>query len=176
MTMKQKFVPRIAAVVAALLMLSACGGDTGSIDVEDATYRVTREDLGAGYLTITNTTGDDVTLTSVSADGVGRIELHESMLAEDGTMAMESRPEGFVVAAGESVSLEPGGKHLMLFDPTTDGEDLNLTLTFDDEDVEIVAAFDAAASASTMDDMDHSEHDDPDDDHSEHGDDGATEG
>ena len=161
--MNQRVVTFVAALLAGLLVLSACGGEAGSIDVQDATYRTVRDDLGAGYLTITNSTDDDVTLTSVSADGVGRIELHESLMADDGTMAMESRPEGFVVAAGESISLEPGGKHLMLFDPKAGGEELDLTLSFGDEEIVVAAAFDEAGSASSMDDMDHSDDDAMDD-------------
>ena len=98
-----------------------------------------------------------MTLQGASAEGVGRIELHESLLGDDGTMAMEARPDGFVVAAGETVTLEPGGKHLMIFDPTGT-DDLTVSLDFGDETVEVLAPFDAEASAGSSDamaDMDH---------------------
>lgn len=146
-----------------LLVLAACGG-SGSIEIEDARYRLSRPDLGAGYLTVTNSTDDAVTLESVSAEGVGAIELHESLAAADGTMAMEPRPEGFEIPAGATVTLEPGGKHLMLFDPEGTN-DLNLVLDFGDETIEVVATFDEAQSAS-LDDMDHgdADHGDMDDD------------
>lgn len=133
------------------VVATACGDSGGSIEVEDARYRLSRTDLGAGYLSVTNSTGDPVTLLGASAEGVGRIELHESMAAADGTMSMEARPQGFTIAAGETVTLEPGGKHLMLFDPQSDVQDLTIELDFGDETVQVVAEFDEAASAAASD-------------------------
>lgn len=147
----------LGVFVALAIALAACGGGgSGSIEVEDARFRLSRPDLGAGYFSITNSTDEAVTLESVRAAGVGSIELHESLEADDGTMAMEARPNGFEIGAGETVTLEPGGKHLMLFDPETT-DDLDLVLDFGDESVEVVAAFDEAASAS-FDDADHADH------------------
>ena len=155
-------------VLAVVLFATACGGDSGSIEVQDARYRLSRSDLGAGYMTIVNSTDEAVTLQSVSADGVGRIELHESVAADNGTMAMEPRPDGFTVESGDAVTLRPGGKHLMLFDPTGT-EDITLNLDFGDESVSVVAAYDAEASAS-VDAMDHSDMDHSDDDAMDHSD------
>lgn len=149
--MKKSLFRTLFAVVALVLFATACGGSDGSIEIEDARYRLSREDLGAGYLTITNTTGDEVTLEAASAPGVGRIELHETSAADDGTMSMQPRPDGFVIADGETVSLQPGGKHLMIFDPTGT-DDLTITLDFGDETVEVVASYDAEASAAAMSD------------------------
>jgi len=157
---------RVLLFVAALGLFATACGSAGSIEVEDARFRLSRSDLGAGYMTVTNSTGDAVTLEAVSAPGVDRIELHESLARDDGTMAMEQRPEGFEIGAGETVSLQPGGKHLMIFDPEGT-DDLTLTLDFGDESVEVVAAYDEAASAAAMSDdamgdMEHGdgEHDD----------------
>lgn len=137
------------------VLATSCGGDDGSIEVEDARYRLARPDLGTAYLSVTNTTGEDVRLESASAEGIGRIELHESLLGDDGTMSMQERPDGYVIADGETVTLEPGGKHLMLFDPVDPdgGDDLTITLDFGDETIDVVATFDADASAGSMDDM-----------------------
>ena len=142
----------VVLALALALLATACGGsdDAGAIEVDDARYRIARSDLGAGYLSITNTTDTDVTLESASAEGVGRIELHESLLGDDGTMAMEARPNGFVVAAGQTVTLEPGGKHLMIFDPVGT-DDLTVTLDFGDKTIQVVAAYDAEASAAVTD-------------------------
>jgi len=144
----------LGVFVSLLLVLTACGGDGGSIEVEDATFRLGRSDLGAGYMTVTNSTGETVTLEAVSAEGVGRIELHETLLGDGDIATMQERPDGFEIAAGETITLEPGGKHLMIFDPES-SDDLDLVLDFGDETVTVVAAFDAEASAQ-MDDMDHS--------------------
>jgi len=140
----------LGVLVSLLLVLTACGGDGGSIEVEDATFRLGRSDLGAGYMTVTNSTGETVTLEAVSAEGVGRIELHETLIGDGDIATMQERPDGFEIAAGETITLEPGGKHLMIFDPES-SDDLDLVPDFGDE----VAAFDAEASAQ-MDDMDHS--------------------
>ena len=58
-------VARIALLLTALMLLAtACGGsdDSGAIEIQDARYRLARADLGAGYLSISNTTDTDVTL------------------------------------------------------------------------------------------------------------------
>lgn len=160
--MKTSILRAALLFIALTLMAAACGGsdDSGAIEIEDARYRIARADLGAGYMSISNTTGSDVTLQGVSAEDVGRVEMHESLLADDGTMAMESRPDGFVIASGETVVLEPGGKHLMLFDPVGT-EDRTFTLDFGDETLDVVLTYDAEASATTdaMADMDHSDDD-----------------
>ncbi len=164
----KKSISRVLILLLTVVMVAAsCGSDdSGSIEVQDARYRLSRADLGAGYLSVTNTTGDDVTLEAASADGVGRIELHESSMGDDGTMSMQERPDGFVIAAGETVTLQPGGLHLMIFDPEGT-DDLTINLDFGDETIEVLAPYDAEASASAMSDssmsgMDDTEHSDDD--------------
>lgn len=163
--MKNSVLGVLLLLTTVTLVAVSCGGsdNSGAIDVEDARYRLAKSDLGAGYMSISNTTGTDVTLEGASAEGAGRIELHESLLDDDGTMTMQARPEGFAIAAGETITLEPGGKHLMIFDPLGI-DDLTVTLDFGDKTVDILAAYDAEASASAMTDgatdvMDHMDDD-----------------
>ena len=112
------------------LFAISCGdADSGNIEVLDAQFRTTPNDLGAGYLTIANSTDEPITLRGASSPEVTRIELHESMM-QDGVMRMTARPEGFTVGAGEEVVLAPGGKHLMLFEPEPTGDQLEITLDF----------------------------------------------
>ncbi len=157
-----KQILRVAVLLAAVVVFAAaCGGDDGAIEVQGARYRLATADLGAGYMTITNSTSDDVTLEAASAEGIGHIELHESFATDDGAMSMQELSDGIAIAAGETVTLEPGGLHLMLFDPQGT-DDLTLMLEFGDETIEVLTPFDAAASASldmdmggdSMDDMD----------------------
>jgi len=69
----------------------------------------------AGYMNIRNGTGDAVSVIAVSSPAFASAELHRTVL-EDGIARMV--PMGRLeIAAGESVALEPGGIHLMLFDP-----------------------------------------------------------
>ena len=110
-----------------------------------------REDLGAAYMQITNDTDETVVFVGASAAGAGRIELHETLAGADGTMSMEERTEGFAIAPGETLSLEPGGADLMIFDPTDVGDELELVLDFGDQTVTVPAAFDESQSATLED-------------------------
>lgn len=69
----------------------------------------------AAYLTITNNTDKDISLLSVSSPTFKTIEIHRSV-EKNGLASME-RLENLDIAAGNTISLEPGGYHLMLFDP-----------------------------------------------------------
>ena len=147
--MKNSVLGALLLLTTLTLVAASCGGidNSGAIEVEDARYRLAKSDLGAGYMSISNSTDTDVTLQGASAEGAGRIELHESLLGDDDTMTMQARPDGFVIAAGETITLEPGGKHLMIFDPLGT-DDLTVSLNFGDETVEVLAAYDAEASAA----------------------------
>jgi len=69
----------------------------------------------AGYLQLENRGPETLVLDTLSSRDFGRIELHRT-LVEEGVARMQ--PVGQLeIAAGESVSLEPGGMHLMLFSP-----------------------------------------------------------
>ena len=69
----------------------------------------------AGYLTLSNSGTAAVQVIAVSSPDFATAELHRTVV-EDGVARME--PVGQLeIAAGASVSLEPGGLHLMLIDP-----------------------------------------------------------
>lgn len=88
---------------------------------------------GAVYMTLTNGEESDDVLLKVETDAAQAAELHETQIDEQGIMRM--RPvDQLPLPAGESVSLEPGGKHIMLIDlkeGLTAGDTLRLTLTFE---------------------------------------------
>lgn len=88
--------------------------------------------VGAGYLEIVNrTTADDV-LLSASAPVAGKTEIHE-MKHDDGVMKMRALTDGLTIPAGKTVSLSPGGLHIMFLDlaaPLTAGQRFDLELTF----------------------------------------------
>ena len=120
--------------------------------------------VAGGFLEITNTGTTDDRLVSASSDVAGRMEIHE-MSMENDVMRMRKLEEGLPIPAGETVSLKPGGFHIMFFDlkqPFVEGETVNVTLTFEhagsvDFPLEIGAP--NAKSGKTMDHMDHSAHD-----------------
>jgi len=68
---------------------------------------------GAGYLTITNNGAVDDRLVAVQTDVATNPQIHE-MAMDSGNMTMRELPDGVVIPAGESVTLQPGGFHLML--------------------------------------------------------------
>jgi periplasmic copper chaperone A len=69
----------------------------------------------AGYLTLSNDGDTDVALVGATSDAFGAIEMHE-MHMTDGVMRM--RPVARVVVPAQgSVTLAPGGMHLMMFRP-----------------------------------------------------------
>lgn len=69
----------------------------------------------AGYATLENTGDAVVTVTGGEGSAFARVELHRTV-DEGGTTTMQ-RVERLRVAPGERVALEPGGLHLMLFEP-----------------------------------------------------------
>lgn len=84
--------------------------------------------------TLTNPSGDDVTLIDASSTVAGMVEMHETVV-NSGNMIMQEKEGGFSIAAGGSFELEPGGDHIMLMDLAREllpGEDIDITLVFSD--------------------------------------------
>ncbi len=80
------------------------------------------------------------------------VEIHETLMGDDGAMQMQEVPEGFVVPAGGTFTLEPGGPHIMLIDidPADITGTIDVTLVFDDGTEVTVGA---PVRALAMDDM-----------------------
>src|SRR5690606_23309406 len=77
---------------------------------------------------------DDVTLISVSAEGVGMAQIHETTVDENDMASMQEIADGILIPAGETVDLMPGGLHIMLMQLENDlveGETVAITLEFD---------------------------------------------
>ena len=89
--------------------------------------------MRAGYLSIHNPTDNVVTLVGVSSERFAKVEFHES-IAEDGVMRMEMLHQ-LTIAPGATVELAPGGKHLMMMNPseaTKPGEIISIKLKLED--------------------------------------------
>ena len=88
--------------------------------------------VAAGYLLLMNHSAQPETLVAASAEGVGRIEIHD-MVEVDGVMQMRPIEGGITIDVNASVTLSPGGKHLMFLDVSrawTAGETIPVTLEF----------------------------------------------
>ncbi len=83
----------------------------------------------AGYLTLVNTGDNTVTVTAISSPDFKNTEIHRTVI-EAGVARMLPVKQ-LEVPAGGQLMLEPGGHHLMLFDPLrtlTAGETVTLIM------------------------------------------------
>ena len=89
--------------------------------------------VGAGYLTITNTGSEPDRLVGLALASAGRVEIHAVTMA-GGVMRMHPVEGGLEIGPGQTVTLGPGGQHVMfldLTDPFREGETVEVTLTFE---------------------------------------------
>ena len=89
--------------------------------------------VAAGYLTIENKGTADDKLTGGSSDVAGKVQVHE-MAMSNGVMKMRPLEGGLTIPAGKSVTLGPGGYHLMFMDlkqPLKQGSHFSGTLEFE---------------------------------------------
>lgn len=132
-----------AVVVGVALAVSACGGSSDP-EVKDAWARTSAQsqENGAVYMTITGgDSADRLVKASVSSDVAAMAQVHQTSM-EDGVMKM-SEVDAIDVPADGEVTLEPGGYHVMLMqlaEPLVSGEEIEVTLTFEDAgDIEVTA-------------------------------------
>jgi copper(I)-binding protein len=130
----------IAALIgaaAALTSPAAAAGDydLGSIHISQPWSRATPKGAasGAGYMIITNKGAMPERVSCVSDDASGQCQIH-SMTMEGGVMKMRPVEGGLEIKPGESVTLKPGGNHMMflaLKHPLEQGQTVKVTLKFD---------------------------------------------
>ncbi len=85
-----------------------------------------------GYATITNTGSAPDRLVGASIDVAARAEVHTMAMA-DGVMHMRKLDDGLAVAPGATLTLAPGGDHLMFFTPSApirEGQSVRGTVVF----------------------------------------------
>ncbi len=121
---------------------------------------------GGGYLSVTNTGDTDDKLVEARADFL-RVELHTSKDV-DGLVSMV-RLDGIDIPAGETVTLKPGGMHVMFMGleghPFQVGREIPVTLVFEKAGaVDVILQVEAREEHAPK-DGDHSGHGD----HSNHG-------
>jgi copper(I)-binding protein len=95
-----------------LLIANGAMGETGQLEIQAPWARATpgQAQNGAAYLTIVSPTTDR--LTAASSPVAKKVELH-TMSMEGGVMRM--RPLAAMdIPAGQTVTLSPGGTHIML--------------------------------------------------------------
>lgn len=90
--------------------------------------------VAAGYLSIRNRGQRDDRLLAVETATAQRVEIHQTRM-DGGVMRMRLLADGLPIPAGQTVTLAPGGSHLMFIAPVrhaTAGERLDAVLVFRD--------------------------------------------
>ena len=130
---------RILALVAALLLpagaASAHSVKAGALELTDLWTRATPPNAptAGGYLTISNTGSEPDRLIAVASPQAANGDLHE-MSVKDGVMTMRPVEGGLEIPAGQSVTLAPGGFHIMFIspkEPFVEGGKVPVVLTFE---------------------------------------------
>ncbi|MEO5809284.1 MAG: copper chaperone PCu(A)C [Sphingomicrobium sp.] len=126
----------ILSAACAALMLSGCPSRSAAPDLRlsDGWARATApgQSSGAAYLTIDNRGERDDRLVTVATTRAATATIHQSTAA-GGIMRMRMLAT-LPVAAGERLTLSPGGTHIMLAPltaPLKPGETLELTMRFE---------------------------------------------
>lgn len=161
---RRPFLLLIAPFALMGLTAAACGSDEPStsataaaaaadeLRIEGAWARTSPAMVtaGAAYVAMTSPIDDALTGASVDPSIAGTVELHETVAADMGEAgtamdtsmsggtaepAMEMRPVSAIdLPAGQTVTLAPGGLHIMMLDlvaPLELGQTFTMTLTFE---------------------------------------------
>ena len=99
---------------AVLIVMISCSVNAELL-TEDGYVRkpIPGRSMSAAFMSIRNTSTDDIVLTSASLEGAGSVEIHAHS-HKDGVMRMRQLQQ-LEIKAGQVVELEPGGLHLMIF-------------------------------------------------------------
>ncbi len=142
---------RVALSLIALL-LAACSQPQPPLVASDV--EVTRPmpgmKMSAAFFVLTNNTDEPIRITSVTSPQFAAVEIHETTI-EDGIARMREL-DALVVPPSGSVTLERGGKHLMLMRPGELGDRVSLQLMSDDAPLLTIDYLFASASAPGDDD------------------------
>lgn len=124
---------RLALGAALLALLAAPAMAAAPVSVKDPWIREAPPTARvlAAYASFHNTATEDDALVAVTTEAAGRVEIH-TMSIRDGRMRMQAIPFLAVPAKG-TAALDPGGAHLMIYDPKhvlRDGEKVPMTFVF----------------------------------------------
>ncbi len=164
-----------ATLLGAALTLTACSSaDAGdpstetasTLTVSDAWVKAVDDGMTGAFGLVENTTDEAVTIVGASTDASPMVQLHETVADSSGNTTMQEVDGGFTVEPGETLTLEPGGNHLMLMnvaEPLKAGAEVDITLELADGTSvpfsAVVKEFTGAQEEYTADmDMDETDH------------------
>ena len=139
--------PLLALLALLLMALPAAAHDykLGALEIGQPWARATppTAPTGGGYLSVKNTGTTPDRLMSASSPAAGTVQVHD-MKMDGNVMRMRELDGPLEIKPGETVTLAPGGMHLMMMGlkaPLKQGERVPLTLVFEKAgkiDVDIV--------------------------------------
>lgn len=106
-----------------------------SVTIVDPWVKAAESGMSAAFGELENSGTADVNVVSIESAASPMMELHETVDDGTGNMKMQQKEGGFVIPAGGSFLLEPGGNHFMLMGlaaPLVAGEEVTFTMTFSD--------------------------------------------
>ncbi len=117
-------------------MVAVASANSTRLTFDNAWVRapIAGQTVTAGYCDITNRGESPVTVTGF--EGPVLVAMHETR-HEDGMVRMRPLAR-LTIAPQETLSLAPGGKHLMLFGVTAKSSYLSLRAVFDDGETQAV--------------------------------------
>lgn len=132
--MIRSFTPIGAIAIAVAAPLAAHGVTVGTLRIGHPWARQTApgQQAGGAFLSLTNNGTKEERLLGASTDVAARVEVH-SMSMDGGVMRMRPVKGGIAIPAGQTVTLAPGGYHIMLIGlkrPLALGEMVPMTLRF----------------------------------------------
>ena len=134
-------------VLLAVILVSACSTEPQAPLVATdvvVTRPVPGMQMSAAYLSLTNPTDETIRISRVVSTQYESVQLHESIV-KDGVARMRAIPV-LEIPAGETITLQRGGKHLMLMQPTGAAESVSLQFLDGDN---LVLAVDATFEPKT---------------------------
>ncbi|GAC58408.1 hypothetical protein GOHSU_38_00470 [Gordonia hirsuta DSM 44140 = NBRC 16056] len=157
MATRRTFRPAAAIVAAAapLLILTGCSSTDSSpaadsaaaqqqdrLVVTDQWVKAAPEGMTALFATLTNPGDSEVRVVSGTSPAAGKVELHE-MAVSGGENVMREKKDGFVIPGRGTLTLAPGGDHIMLMDlkgPINAGQTVEVDLRMADGSTQKVRA------------------------------------
>ena len=132
-----------AAAIIASVILSSCApvAETvkqGDLSVSNGWVRYSEysdhvDGMTGAFAEFTNNTDHVITILGGSTEIAKMVETHEVVMV-DGAMKMQAKEGGIEIQPGETLTLEPGGLHIMLMglkQPVLEGDEVSLTIDFD---------------------------------------------
>ncbi len=108
------------------LLMAACSEAQAPLAASDVvvTQSVPGMRMSAGYFKLTNNSAQSINISHVTSPQFASVEMHETIIKDE--VARMVPLQVLTLQPGETVSFEPGGKHLMLMRPGNDFDSVTL--------------------------------------------------